>query len=135
MTMTRIARAELFELTLPLLEPFVISGGTMTERRSLIVVLHDEAGHVGYGECPPFELPFYSEETLAGARHLIAHVLLPRVVDRELDRPLPEAVMPCCAKGCGGTGSPAPASRRRRGISRRISGARVSPRCSASGWP
>src|SRR5213592_5286894 len=90
----RIARAELFELTLPLLEPFVISGGTMTERRSLIVVLHDEAGHVGYGECPPFELPFYSEETLAGARHLIAHVLLPRVVDCEFDRPppLPEAV-------------------------------------------
>ena len=92
--MTRIARAELFELTLPLLEPFVISGGAMTERRSLIVVLHDDAGHVGYGECPPFELPFYSEETLAGARHLIAHVLLPRVVDREFDRPptLPEAV-------------------------------------------
>jgi len=30
----RIARAELFELTLPLVEPFVISGGTMKERRS-----------------------------------------------------------------------------------------------------
>src|SRR5258706_4215339 len=89
MTMTRIARAELFELTLPLLEPFVISGGAMTERRSLIVVLYDDAGHVGYGECPPFELPFYSEETLAGARDLIAHVLLPRVVDREFDRPPP----------------------------------------------
>src|SRR5881409_3797073 len=61
----RIVRAELFELALPLLEPFVISGGTMTERRSMIIVLRDDAGHVGYGECPPFELPFYSEETLA----------------------------------------------------------------------
>jgi len=81
--MTRIARAELFELTLPLLEPFVISGGAMTERRSLIVVLHDDAGHVGYGECPPFELPFYSEETLAGARDMIARVLLPRVLGHE----------------------------------------------------
>jgi len=49
----RIARAELFELTLRLVEPFVISGGAMTERRSLIVVLHDDAGHVGYGECRP----------------------------------------------------------------------------------
>jgi len=57
----RIARAELFDLTLPLVEPFVISGGAMTERRSLIVGLLDYAGHVGYGECPPFELPFYSE--------------------------------------------------------------------------
>src|ERR1043165_10004650 len=46
----RIARAELFELTLPLLEPFVISGGAITERRSVVVVLHDDAGHVGYGD-------------------------------------------------------------------------------------
>jgi len=88
----RIARAELFELTLPLLEPFVISGGAIHSRRSLIVVLHDDAGHVGYGECPPFELPFYSEETLAGARDLIARVLLPRVVNHEFEGSLPEAV-------------------------------------------
>src|SRR6185503_148349 len=50
-----ITRADLYELTLPLVEPFVISGGAITERRSLIVVLHDDADHVGYGECPPFE--------------------------------------------------------------------------------
>src|SRR2546426_4854591 len=83
----RIARAELFELTLRLVEPFVISGGAMTERRSLIVALHDDAGHVGYGESPPFELPFYSEETLAGARDLITRVLLPRVAGQEIDAP------------------------------------------------
>jgi len=100
MTMTRIARAELFELTLPLLEPFVISGGTMTERRSLIVVLHDDAGHVGYGECPPFELPFYSEETLAGARDMIARVLLPRVLGHEFAGP--EAVDAVLREGVRG---------------------------------
>ena len=61
----RIARVELYELSLPLVEPFVISGGTMHERRSLVVVLHDEEGHRGYGESPPFELPFYSDETIA----------------------------------------------------------------------
>ena len=83
----RIARAELFELTLPLLEPFVISGGTMTERRSMVVVLHDDAGHVGYGESPPFQFPFYSEETLASARDMIERVLLPRVVGREFGGP------------------------------------------------
>jgi o-succinylbenzoate synthase len=99
-TTTRITRAELFELALPLLEPFVISGGTMTERRSLIVVLHDEAGHVGYGECPPFELPFYSEETLAGARDMIARVLLPRVVGHEFAGP--EAVDAVLREGVRG---------------------------------
>jgi O-succinylbenzoate synthase len=83
----RIARAELFELTLPLLEPFVISGGAITERRSVVVVLHDDAGHVGYGESPPFQLPFYSEETLASAGDLIARVLLPRVTGREFAGP------------------------------------------------
>ena len=79
----RIARAELFELTLPFVEPFIISGGRIDARRSLVVVLHDEAGHTGYGESPPFESPFYSEETLAGARHLVERVLLPRIVGRE----------------------------------------------------
>jgi len=83
----RIARAELFELSLPLLEPFVISGGTMTERRSIVVVLHDDAGHAGYGESPPFQFPFYSEETLAGARDMIARVLLPRVMGHDFESP------------------------------------------------
>jgi o-succinylbenzoate synthase len=75
-----IERIELYELTLPLLEPFIISGGTMTERRSLVVVIHDKEGYRGYGESPPFELPFYSEETLASARYLIESVLIPRLL-------------------------------------------------------
>jgi o-succinylbenzoate synthase len=83
----RIDRAELYELTLPLREPFGISGGVMRERRSLVVVLHDADGHAGYGESPPFELPFYSEETLASARDMLERVLLSRVVGREFERP------------------------------------------------
>ena len=83
----RIQRVELYELSLPLVEPFIISGGTMTERRSLVVVLHDGEGHTGYGECPPFELPFYSEETLGGARQLIEEVFLSRILGREIESP------------------------------------------------
>ena len=83
----RITRVELYDLTLPLIEPFVISGGTMHERRSLVVVLHDDGGHRGYGESPPFELPFYSEETTASARYLLERVLIPRVLGAELDSP------------------------------------------------
>jgi O-succinylbenzoate synthase len=87
MSPLRIAHAELFELTLPLERPFVISGGVMRERRSLVVALHDGEGHVGWGESPPFELPFYSEETLAGARDLLIRVLLPRVEGGTFDSP------------------------------------------------
>ncbi len=82
-----VARAELLELTLPLLEPFVISGGTLRQRRSLVVVLYDEEGRAGYGESPPNELPFYSEETLASATDLVRRVLLPRVVGRDFAAP------------------------------------------------
>lgn len=98
----RIARAELYELTLPLVEPFVISGGTIAERRSLVVVLHDDAGHIGYGECPPFDLPFYSEETLTSARDLIKRVLLPRVIGRDFEGSVPEAVDTALCEGVRG---------------------------------
>jgi O-succinylbenzoate synthase len=83
----RIARVELHELVLPLAEPFVISGGAVTVRRSLIVVLHDAEGHVGYGESPPFELPFYSEETFTGAADLLRTLLLPRLAGATFDSP------------------------------------------------
>jgi len=82
-----VTSAELFSLTLPLVEPFIISGGAVHERRSLIVRLRDGEGHVGYGESPPFETPFYSEETLATAREMIQHVLLPRIVGKSFDGP------------------------------------------------
>ena len=82
-----IERIELYELTLPLLEPFIISGGTMTERRSLVVVLHDDQGNRGYGESPPFELPFYSEETLVSARDILERVLIPRLMKAGVESP------------------------------------------------
>src|SRR2546426_9611748 len=83
----RIVSAELFELTLPLVEPFLISGGAITERRSLVIALHDAEGHLGYGESPPFELPFYSEETLASATDLVRRGVPPRRVRREGETP------------------------------------------------
>jgi len=51
------------------------------------VVLHDDQGHVGYGEAAPDELPFYSEETLWSARDLITRLLVPRVAGREFESP------------------------------------------------
>ena len=82
----RIDRVELYELSLPLERPFAISGGVMRERRSLVVALHGE-GHIGWGEAPPFDLPFYSEETLAGARDLLERVLIPRVEGHTFESP------------------------------------------------
>src|SRR5712692_7092415 len=83
----RITRVELLELTLAFLEPFIISGGRLDTRRSIVVLLHDELGHTGYGEVAPDELPFYSEETLGSARDLITRVLVARVVGHEFAAP------------------------------------------------
>jgi o-succinylbenzoate synthase len=96
----RLTDIELHELALPLAEPFVISGGTMTVRRSLVVVVRDDEGHTGYGESPPFELPFYSEETLGSARLLLEQVLIPRLAGAEVEGP--EEVDAVLARGVRG---------------------------------
>src|SRR5205823_14944611 len=83
----RIARVELRELELPFLEPFIISGGRIDARRSIVVVLHDDDGHVGYGAAARDELPFYSAETLGSARGLLTRVLVSRGRRRECASP------------------------------------------------
>jgi len=80
MTGITITRARLYEVALPLVEPFSLSGGTMEVRRSLIVELEDDAGHVGLGESAPFEAPFYSAETVTSAREMLLRHLLPRLL-------------------------------------------------------
>jgi len=68
---------------------------------------------------PPFDLPFYSEETLAGARDLIERVLLPRVVGRSFRSP-PSRSSGCgAARGVRGNWFARRESRPPRGISRR----------------
>jgi o-succinylbenzoate synthase len=79
-----IGRAQLWEVAVPLTIPFGISGGVMHERRSLIVELASSDGALGFGESAPFELPFYSSETLESARWMLTNVLLPRLVGRTL---------------------------------------------------
>lgn len=78
-TPVEITGCRLFEVAIPLVEPFRISGGTLKVRRSLIVELTDAAGAVGYGECAPFERPFYSEETLYSAKACMIQHLFPRL--------------------------------------------------------
>jgi O-succinylbenzoate synthase len=82
-----VTRARLYEVALPLREPFRISHGSLSVRRSLIVELVDSAGNIGLGESAPFEAPFYSAETVASARPMLLDHLLPRLVGQELGGP------------------------------------------------
>lgn len=76
----RIVRARLYEAAVPLGEPFIISGGALTVRRSLVVALEDDEGSIGFGEAAPFEAPCYSAETVASARAVLSDWLIPRVL-------------------------------------------------------
>ncbi|MDP3773872.1 MAG: enolase C-terminal domain-like protein [Gemmatimonadales bacterium] len=78
-TPLEITGARLFEVAIPLTEPFRISGGAMSTRRSLIVELTDASGAVGYGESAPFERPFYSGETLYSAKACHIQHLFPKI--------------------------------------------------------
>jgi O-succinylbenzoate synthase len=82
-----VRRARLYDVAIPLKEPFRISGGAMSVRRSLVVELEDDLGHCGYGESAPFEKPFYSEETLDSARWMLESHFMPLVVARPVAHP------------------------------------------------
>ena len=83
-----IEHARLWDVALPLTVPFAISGGAMHVRRSLIVELIATDGATGFGESAPFELPFYSSETVESARWMLTSVLLPRLIGRSFDAPM-----------------------------------------------
>ncbi len=54
MSSVTIQQVELYKLSIPLIEPFVISLGTIHHAENLIVVLRTKEGITGYGECSPF---------------------------------------------------------------------------------
>jgi len=78
-TPLEVAGCKLYEVAVPLMEPYRMSSGSLRTRRSLIVELTDRNGAVGYGESAPFERPFYSEETLYSAKACIIQHLFPRL--------------------------------------------------------
>jgi len=82
----RIDGAELRLVRLPLVTPFTIATGTMTEKIFPLLTLRSE-GLEGYAEGVMDPLPDYLEETVAGAVDLIATVLLPQVLGKAFAGP------------------------------------------------
>ncbi len=69
---------ELREVKLPLVEAFVTSTGTETDREALLVRAVTPLGE-GWGECVAGSAPHYSAEYAAEAREVITRFLLPRL--------------------------------------------------------
>lgn len=82
----RIDGAELRLVRLPLVNPFTIATGTMTEKIFPLLILRS-GGLEGYAEGVMDTLPDYLEETVTGAMDLLATVLLPQVLGKAFPHP------------------------------------------------
>jgi O-succinylbenzoate synthase len=83
----KLESIQLREIRLPLKEPFRISSGEVSERRILLLELHDADGHVAWSECVAGENPNYSSETIDTAWHAVQSWLAPRIMRAALDDP------------------------------------------------
>ncbi len=75
------------EIRLPLVEPFQISSGTVTDRRIMLVEAIDVSGAIGWGECVAMEAPNYSPETIDTCWLMISDWVAPRILGRRFDDP------------------------------------------------
>jgi o-succinylbenzoate synthase len=72
-----IVHAEVLEIALPLLRPFVTGFGITATRRTMLVHLRDENGVEGWGEGPALDHPYYLPDTTSSAFGVAADFALP----------------------------------------------------------
>ncbi|MER2109275.1 MAG: dipeptide epimerase, partial [Solibacillus sp.] len=76
--MIQIKTIELFNIELPLIEPFIVSYGTYPNMPSIIVKITSQCGLVGWGEAVPDE--HVTGETLEGTYAVLKHTLAPAMI-------------------------------------------------------
>lgn len=72
-----IVFAEVLEVSLPLLKPFVTGFGVTDTRRTVLVHLRDADGNEGWGEGPALDHPYYLPDTVASTFAVAAQFALP----------------------------------------------------------
>lgn len=82
----KIARAEIYQVRLPLVHPFRTSFGEI-QNRDLILLRLEADGLQGWGEAPVTLRPGYSYETVETVWHVLSEFFLPAVLEREIEKP------------------------------------------------
>ncbi|PKR84380.1 o-succinylbenzoate synthase [Heyndrickxia camelliae] len=83
----KIIEAQLSIIKMPLRSPFSTSLSKVTEREAIIIEISDEEGRVGLGEAVPFSTPWYTEETVKTAYHMLKDILLPIIFQQPIQHP------------------------------------------------
>ncbi|RAV20083.1 o-succinylbenzoate synthase [Paenibacillus contaminans] len=82
-----IQTVTLRHISMPLLNPFTTSFGTLHEREFIAVEVTDSEGRSGWGESVAFVEPSYNEETLKGNWHLLEKFLIPLLRQAKIGHP------------------------------------------------
>lgn len=82
-----IESIQLHLVRLSLVAPFVTSNGAYEDRETILIELRDEQGHIGWGECVAFSTPWYTEETVIGAWHMLEQFLIPALLGQHIKHP------------------------------------------------
>lgn len=82
-----IKKATLYVTEMPLVIPFAASYGTYEKRESIVIELEDTDGYIGFGEVVAFSEPWYTEETVTTALHMLQDFLLPDLLKAEVTHP------------------------------------------------
>ncbi len=74
-------------ISMELKNPFTTSFGTVKDREMIIIEMVDSEGTVGWGECVAFREPWYTEETLQTAAHIMKDFLIPKLLEVPIHHP------------------------------------------------
>jgi O-succinylbenzoate synthase len=76
-----VVLAEVLEVSMPLLKPFVTGFGVTDTRRTVIVHLRDADGNEGWGEAPALDHPYYLPDSTATTYVTAVEFALPLALD------------------------------------------------------
>jgi O-succinylbenzoate synthase len=82
----KIERVVITHVRVPLVEPFRISSGAISEKDGIVVALHSD-GVVGYGESSPMAGTFYSNDTPEASWAELSEIIAPAIVGRDFEGP------------------------------------------------
>lgn len=85
--MIHLARIDIREILLPLVEPFETSAGVVTDRRILLLHITDASGVAAWSECVAESLPTYSPETVDTCWLALQEWIVPAVLGRQFSTP------------------------------------------------
>jgi O-succinylbenzoate synthase len=82
----KVDKIVITHVRVPLVEPFRISSGAVSEKDGIVVALHSD-GMTGYGESSPMGGSFYSDDTPARSWDELCNVVIPAIIGRTFECP------------------------------------------------